>query len=81
MRDIVYVPQDCLHLSLFFIWQGTGIDLALKNGYVILKFNNQVLKSNKQYQDGKWHYLTVIKRSQGYEIGSHPDPELITNRK
>ncbi|XP_046883214.1 laminin subunit alpha-3-like isoform X2 [Hypomesus transpacificus] len=48
--------------------EGTGIDLALKNGYVILKFNNQVLKSNKQYQDGKWHYLTVIKRSQGLEL-------------
>ncbi|XP_045908367.1 laminin subunit alpha-3-like isoform X2 [Micropterus dolomieu] len=40
-----------------------GIDVQLENGYVILNFNNKIWKSNKQYHDGQWHYLTVTKRA------------------
>ncbi|XP_051258985.1 LOW QUALITY PROTEIN: laminin subunit alpha-3-like [Dicentrarchus labrax] len=39
-----------------------GMDIALKNGYVILNFNNGIWKSNKQYNDDQWHYVTVTKR-------------------
>ncbi|XP_062413741.1 laminin subunit alpha-3-like isoform X1 [Pungitius pungitius] len=40
-----------------------GIQLTLESGYVILTFNDKIWKSSKQYQDGKWHYLTATKRS------------------
>ncbi|XP_028448187.1 laminin subunit alpha-3 isoform X1 [Perca flavescens] len=39
-----------------------GMSLVLENGYVILNFNDKIWKSNKQYQDGQWHYLTVIRK-------------------
>ncbi|RVE61913.1 hypothetical protein OJAV_G00175350 [Oryzias javanicus] len=48
-----------------------GITLSLENGYVILAFNNKVLKSNSQYMDGEWHYLTVTKNSSN--VGLHID--------
>ncbi|XP_029380661.1 laminin subunit alpha-3-like isoform X2 [Echeneis naucrates] len=38
-----------------------GIKLALDNGYLTLSFNNKMWKSNKQYHDGQWHYLTVTR--------------------
>ncbi|KAM6948734.1 laminin subunit alpha-3-like [Aplochiton taeniatus] len=38
-----------------------GVDLTLENGYVFLTFSDQVWRSNKQYQDGKWHYVTATK--------------------
>ncbi|KAM6918219.1 laminin subunit alpha-3-like [Xenentodon cancila] len=47
--------------------------LALENGYVILNFNEKQWKSNKQYQDGQWHYLTVTKRAGRIEL--HIDDE------
>ncbi|XP_044075989.1 laminin subunit alpha-3-like isoform X2 [Siniperca chuatsi] len=40
-----------------------GINLELENGYVMLKFNNKIWKSNKQYHDNQWHYLTVTSRA------------------
>ncbi|XP_077580678.1 laminin subunit alpha-3-like [Stigmatopora nigra] len=36
-----------------------GIHLALENGNVVVSFNNQMWTSNKKYNDGHWHYLTV----------------------
>ncbi|XP_055359510.1 laminin subunit alpha-3-like isoform X2 [Betta splendens] len=39
-----------------------GINLALDNGYVMASANSVVWKSNKQYHDGRWHYLTVTTR-------------------
>uniref|UniRef100_A0A3Q3KF12 Uncharacterized protein n=1 Tax=Monopterus albus TaxID=43700 RepID=A0A3Q3KF12_MONAL len=44
-----------------------GINLALDNGYVILSFNDKMWKSNKQYHDGQWHYLTINRRAGRYE--------------
>ncbi|XP_028282768.1 laminin subunit alpha-3-like isoform X2 [Parambassis ranga] len=40
-----------------------AINLALENGYVVLSFNSKMWKSNKQYNDGQWHYLTVTSRA------------------
>lgn len=49
---------------LFF--QANGIDIKMENGYVIVYFNKKMWKSTKQYNDGRWHYVTVTKRSGGY---------------
>lgn len=38
----------------------------MENGYVIVYFNKKMWKSTKQYNDGRWHYVTVTKRSGGY---------------
>ncbi|XP_031150036.1 laminin subunit alpha-3 isoform X3 [Sander lucioperca] len=38
-----------------------GMALVLESGYVILNFNDKIWKSNNQYQDGQWHYLTVTR--------------------
>uniref|UniRef100_A0A3B3BD63 Si:ch211-241e1.3 n=1 Tax=Oryzias melastigma TaxID=30732 RepID=A0A3B3BD63_ORYME len=38
-------------------------NLGLENGYVILAVNDKVLKSNNQYKDGEWHYLTVTRNA------------------
>ncbi|CAL8344638.1 unnamed protein product [Merluccius merluccius] len=46
----------------------TGLKLELVDGYVILKFGSQVWKSNKQYKDGQWHYLTVTKSGQRIDL-------------
>ncbi|XP_034038308.1 LOW QUALITY PROTEIN: laminin subunit alpha-3-like [Thalassophryne amazonica] len=40
-----------------------GINLALENGHVVLTFSDKTWKSNNQYSDGKWHYLTVNRKS------------------
>ncbi|XP_029930598.1 laminin subunit alpha-3-like isoform X2 [Myripristis murdjan] len=45
-----------------------GIELALINGHVVLKFNDKMWKSNKNYQDGQWHYLTVDKTGGSIEL-------------
>lgn len=45
-----------------------GMNLVLENGYVILNFDNKIWKSNKQYHDNKWHYLTVTRRSGRIEL-------------
>ncbi|XP_041659948.1 laminin subunit alpha-3-like isoform X2 [Cheilinus undulatus] len=43
--------------------QANGINLSLENGYVVLIFNDKIWKSNNQYNDDQWHYLTITKRS------------------
>lgn len=50
----------------FSIFQDNGIDLGMENGYMTVYFNNKMWKSTKQYNDGRWHYVTVTKRSGGY---------------
>ncbi|XP_077376606.1 laminin subunit alpha-3-like isoform X1 [Festucalex cinctus] len=39
-----------------------GIHLALQNGNVVVFFNNKMWISNKKYNDGQWHYLTVFRK-------------------
>ncbi|XP_054888860.1 laminin subunit alpha-3-like isoform X2 [Poeciliopsis prolifica] len=38
------------------------LNIAMENGYVILHFDTKKWKSNKQYNDGNWHYVTVTKK-------------------
>ncbi|KAK7945606.1 hypothetical protein WMY93_001334 [Mugilogobius chulae] len=38
-------------------------ELNLGNGYVTLVFNRKKWRSNKQYNDGQWHYLTVFRKA------------------
>ncbi|KAM4551973.1 laminin subunit alpha-3-like isoform 1-T1 [Odontesthes bonariensis] len=44
------------------------LNLALEKGHVLLNLNNKMWKSNKQYHDGQWHYLTVKKRGERIEV-------------
>ncbi|KAG9356119.1 hypothetical protein JZ751_000963 [Albula glossodonta] len=47
---------------------GTGMELSMQNGFVLFKFKDKVWKSDKTYNDGKWHYLTVTKKGQRLEL-------------
>ncbi|KAJ8337031.1 hypothetical protein SKAU_G00382510 [Synaphobranchus kaupii] len=47
---------------------GTGMELAMDNGFVLFKFNDKVWKSDKTYKDGKWHYLTASKKGARIEL-------------
>lgn len=42
------------------------MNVGLENGHVVLKFNDKMWKSNKQYNDDQWHYLTVTRRAGRY---------------
>ncbi|XP_076852840.1 laminin subunit alpha-3, partial [Brachyhypopomus gauderio] len=44
------------------------LGLKMVNGSVMLKNQDTVWKSKKQYQDGEWHYLTVTKRGQSVDL-------------
>ncbi|CAN9502837.1 unnamed protein product [Ophioblennius macclurei] len=39
-----------------------AVTVTLENGHVITVFNNKMFKSNRQYHDGMWHYVTVSKQ-------------------
>ncbi|XP_056118519.1 laminin subunit alpha-3 [Rhinichthys klamathensis goyatoka] len=45
-----------------------NIELSMEKGYVVLKFQGNMWKSTKQYQDGEWHYLTVFGQGQRLEL-------------
>ncbi|MFT7812246.1 laminin subunit alpha-3 [Arapaima gigas] len=47
---------------------GNGFELSLANGFVILKFNDKILKSRKTYTDGQWHYLTITRNKDSLEL-------------
>ncbi|XP_054622732.1 laminin subunit alpha-3-like isoform X3 [Dunckerocampus dactyliophorus] len=47
---------------------GNALQLALQMGHVVLFFNNKMWTSNKKYDDGKWHYLTVTRRAGRTEL-------------
>ncbi|MCI4377116.1 hypothetical protein PGIGA_G00199880 [Pangasianodon gigas] len=44
------------------------IGLSMVNGYVVVKYQNRVWRSKKQYQDGEWHYVTVISKDGRLEV-------------
>ncbi|XP_062850491.1 laminin subunit alpha-3 [Trichomycterus rosablanca] len=44
------------------------VGISMVNGYVILTYQNSLWRSKKQYQDGQWHYVTVIKKSTTTEL-------------
>ncbi|XP_055074065.2 laminin subunit alpha-3 isoform X1 [Misgurnus anguillicaudatus] len=72
--------QDDINLSLGFksikpdgiLMQNTKankhIQLSMEKGYVMLKLQDSMWKSTKTYQDGKWHYLTVVRQGQRVEL-------------
>lgn len=39
----------------------SGMSLAIKDGRLSLHYKNKVLNSNKKYNDGQWHYVTVTR--------------------
>ncbi|XP_018532088.1 laminin subunit alpha-3 isoform X3 [Lates calcarifer] len=43
--------------------QAKEINLELAGGHVMLILDNKVWKSNKQYNDGQWHYLTATRKA------------------
>uniref|UniRef100_H3DCP0 Laminin subunit alpha 3 n=1 Tax=Tetraodon nigroviridis TaxID=99883 RepID=H3DCP0_TETNG len=45
-----------------------GMNLELQNGHVVLKFNDKMWRSNKQYDDDQWHYLTVTRSAGRTEL-------------
>ncbi|KAK7158531.1 hypothetical protein R3I94_004991 [Phoxinus phoxinus] len=45
-----------------------NIELSMEKGYVVLKFQGYMWKSTKQYQDGEWHYATVVGKGQRIEL-------------
>ncbi|XP_036375311.1 laminin subunit alpha-3-like [Megalops cyprinoides] len=47
---------------------GSGIELSLQNGLLLVKFNDKTWKSTKSYEDGEWHYLTVTKTGQSLQL-------------
>ncbi|XP_053089113.1 laminin subunit alpha-3 isoform X2 [Pangasianodon hypophthalmus] len=44
------------------------IGLSMVDGYVVVKYQNRVWRSKKQYQDGEWHYVTVISKDGRLEV-------------
>ncbi|XP_041102067.1 laminin subunit alpha-3-like isoform X2 [Polyodon spathula] len=48
---------------------GNKLDLRLnENGFVIFNLDGQILKTDKNYGDGKWHYLVATKNSEGTKL-------------
>ncbi|KAM9323132.1 laminin subunit alpha-3-like [Pholidichthys leucotaenia] len=43
--------------------RANGIQLSLVDGYIVVGLDKKSFKSNKQYHDNQWHYLTVTRRS------------------
>ncbi|XP_053349425.1 laminin subunit alpha-3 isoform X3 [Clarias gariepinus] len=44
------------------------IALSMADGFVVLKYQNRVWRSTKQYQDGKWHYVTATNKNGRMEL-------------
>ncbi|XP_019117800.1 laminin subunit alpha-3 isoform X2 [Larimichthys crocea] len=44
------------------------MNIALQNGYVIVTLSSDMWKSNKQYNDGQWHYVTAKRTSGRTEV-------------
>ncbi|KAL6491046.1 hypothetical protein MHYP_G00013910 [Metynnis hypsauchen] len=51
------------------------LELDMVDGHVMLTFQNNVWKSKKQYQDGEWHHLTVVKTGQNIEFRVDEDDD------
>ncbi|KAL7875637.1 hypothetical protein AOLI_G00106000 [Acnodon oligacanthus] len=51
------------------------LELDMVDGHVMLTFQNNVWKSKKQYQDGEWHHLTVVKRGRNIEFRVDEDDD------
>lgn len=47
------------------MFQANGINIGLENGHVVCSSNTLAWKSNKQYNDDMWHYVTMTKTATG----------------
>ncbi|MGH0133733.1 UNVERIFIED_CONTAM: hypothetical protein FKN15_025415 [Acipenser sinensis] len=48
---------------------GSKLDLRLnENGFVTFNLDGKILKTDKNYGDGKWHYLVATKNSEGTKL-------------
>ncbi|RXM36079.1 Laminin subunit alpha-3 [Acipenser ruthenus] len=48
---------------------GSKLDLRLnENGFVTFNIDGKLLKTDKNYGDGKWHYLVATKNSEGTKL-------------
>ncbi|KAM7012856.1 laminin subunit alpha-3-like [Tautogolabrus adspersus] len=44
------------------------LQLSLGDGYVVFSSDNDTLRSDKMFNDGKWHYLSAVRRTNGLEL-------------
>ncbi|XP_069378473.1 laminin subunit alpha-3-like [Paralichthys olivaceus] len=44
------------------------LQLSLDDGYVIFNSRNYTLRSDERYSDGKWHYLSAVRRPTRLEL-------------
>ncbi|XP_047442348.1 laminin subunit alpha-3 [Mugil cephalus] len=44
------------------------LQLSLDDGFVVFNSYNYILKSDKRYSDGAWHYISAAARSTGLEL-------------
>ncbi|KAF7659114.1 hypothetical protein LDENG_00003190 [Lucifuga dentata] len=42
--------------------------LSLSDGYVVFNIHNYTIKSDKMYNDGRWHYLSAARSRTGLEL-------------
>ncbi|XP_056600368.1 laminin subunit alpha-3 [Triplophysa dalaica] len=45
-----------------------NIELSMEKGHVLLKLQGSIWKSSQQYQNGSWHYLSVVRQGQSVEL-------------
>ncbi|KAI7810207.1 putative laminin subunit alpha-3, partial [Triplophysa rosa] len=45
-----------------------NIELSMERGHVLLKLQGNIWKSTQQYQNGTWHYLSVVRQGQRVEL-------------
>ncbi|XP_068581622.1 laminin subunit alpha-3 isoform X2 [Cebidichthys violaceus] len=46
----------------------TSVQLSLVDGYVVFNSDGYTLRSGERYSDGRWHYLSAVKRPTGLEL-------------
>ncbi|XP_027146264.1 laminin subunit alpha-3-like isoform X1 [Larimichthys crocea] len=44
------------------------LQLSLADGYAVFNSDNYVVRSDKRYNDGSWHYLSAVRRPTGLEL-------------
>ncbi|XP_072567322.1 laminin subunit alpha-3 isoform X1 [Paramormyrops kingsleyae] len=52
-----------------------GLELSLVDGFVNLRFNDKLWKSHKTYNDGKWHYVTAMRKGDRLDLWVDEDDD------
>ncbi|KAA0718440.1 Laminin subunit alpha-3 [Triplophysa tibetana] len=45
-----------------------NMELSMERGHVLLKLQGSIWKSTQRYQNGSWHYLSVVRQGQSVEL-------------